>query len=646
MSYLLEDWPLCDAGIDPETGHSVPCQGRQVGPHTACLAHLTPDQRGIYFTLLSPGRHVDHRGTTFDGELLRLLLDAVRDPESQRPKLGITWFIGATFNGDVSFESAVFAGATRFDAATFNGRATFTNVTFDDDVRFESTDFAAAAFFEHATFNGQARLERATFNGTALFEDARFNSTMTAEGATFNNYVTFEKAKFKGPTSFQSAEFNRLGNFKEANFISRSLFTAATFKAVSFESATFASEASFDSATFKTTSSFKSATFSRAAGFESAVFNETVTFESAHFDQTHHLGPLTCGENLVLSSARFESPVTVEAEAQGVLCRRTRWFSTASLRLRYAKVDFTDAVLESPVSVVAHPHSFSHSPGDFTGAEAPPVYVLSLEGVDAAHLVLTDLDLSKCRFAGTVHLDQLRLEGRTSFAQVPKGLHRHGWRLIRCTRRSTLAEEQHWRATQPGAASGWETAPAGTKLVKPAAVAALYRSLRKAFEDGKYEPGAADFYYGEMEMRRNDRTSTTRAERGLLLGYWLLSGYGLRASRALGWLVASMLVTIVLLMGFGLPQNSPEQQVTGTLPPDGGKVTLLIDKTAPQNPSGDRFTSERFAKAVNVTLNSGVFRSSGQDLTTAGTYIEMTSRIIEPVLLGLAVLAVRGRIKR
>ncbi|MGY1528032.1 hypothetical protein ACW69C_30400 [Streptomyces sp. MN3] len=41
-----------------------------------------------------------------------------------------------------------------------------------------------------------------------------------------------------------------------------------------------------------------------------------------------------------------------------------------------------------------------------------------------------------------------------------------------------------------------------------------------------------------------------------------------------------------------------------------------------------------------------VFRSSGQDLTTTGTYIEMTSRVTEPVLLGLAVLAICNRVKR
>ncbi|WP_353477055.1 hypothetical protein [Streptomyces violaceusniger] len=65
-------------------------------------------------------------------------------------------------------------------------------------------------------------------------------------------------------------------------------------------------------------------------------------------------------------------------------------------------------------------------------------------------------------------------------------------------------------------------------------VGPAYRALRKAFEDGKSKPGAADFYYGEMEMRPHDRTGTTRPERGLVHGFGTLSGYSLRASRALG----------------------------------------------------------------------------------------------------------------
>jgi hypothetical protein len=99
-------------------------------------------------------------------------------------------------------------------------------------------------------------------------------------------------------------------------------------------------------------------------------------------------------------------------------------------------------------------------------------------------------------------------------------------------------------------------------------------------------------------------------------------------------------------MGYGLPRDSPKQEATGTVPPRGGTVTFEIDKADPQNPTGDWFTGERFEKALNVTLNSVVFRSSGQDLTTVGSYIEMASRLTEPILLGLAVLAVRNRVKR
>ncbi|MET7559595.1 hypothetical protein ABZS95_05230 [Streptomyces sp. NPDC005479] len=265
--------------------------------------------------------------------------------------------------------------------------------------------------------------------------------------------------------------------------------------------------------------------------------------------------------------------------------------------------------------------------------------------MDAAHLVLADVDLSGCLFAGTVHLDQLRLEGACTFDTAPRAAHRRRWAPVHFTERRVLAEEHHWRASQPGAVRGWNVAVLGARRTGPLQLAPVYRALRKAFEDGKHEPGAADFYYGEMEMRRH-ADDIPRSERGLLTAYWALSGYGLRALRALAWLGAAMLLTIVLLMAFGLAQDTPKQTATGTVPAGVGKVTFEIDKDDPQNPTGKWFTGKRFEKALNVTLNSVVFRSSGQDLTTTGTYIEMASRLTEPVLLGLAVLAVRNRVKR
>ncbi|CAL9677751.1 hypothetical protein SUDANB105_08062 (plasmid) [Streptomyces sp. enrichment culture] len=147
-------------------------------------------------------------------------------------------------------------------------------------------------------------------------------------------------------------------------------------------------------------------------------------------------------------------------------------------------------------------------------------------------------------------------------------------------------------------------------------------------------------------MRRHDRTGTSKGERFLLWGYWLLSGYGLRASRAFAWLLATMSLTVLLLMGVGLPNKSPDPDTTGTL--KGSKISLSTNTPDPILRGGwsERMTWGRAEKAARVAVNSVIFRSSGQNLTTWGTYIEMVSRLLEPTLLALGVLAIRGRIKR
>ncbi|MFJ3104382.1 hypothetical protein [Streptomyces sp. NPDC086835] len=67
--------------------------------------------------------------------------------------------------------------------------------------------------------------------------------------------------------------------------------------------------------------------------------------------------------------------------------------------------------------------------------------------------------------------------------------------------------------------------------------------------------------------------------------YWALSGYGLRASRALYWLAGTMLITVVLLMGFGLPQDTPKQRATGTVPSAGGKATFETSTSPSSTPA-------------------------------------------------------------
>ncbi|MGY5015077.1 pentapeptide repeat-containing protein [Streptomyces sp. 900105755] len=611
------DWPHCGHGTTPED--TVGCRGIHVPGHTACLAHLADADRDGYLDGLTPGADIDHRGVSFTEPLLDALLDALLDPATGHPRLG-----------EARFDSATFQGDTRFVRATFQGHA-----------RFGSAAFQGLAWFDSATFQGLAQFESASFQGYAHFDSASFHGYAGFTSAIFHDLAWFDSASFQGTTKFASATFEHLAQFSSATFQDAFFVRAAFHGTGQFGSATFEGHASFGWANFQGAAEFRSAAFEGDAGFEEATFERLVT-----------LGPLACAGRFVLSEATFSGPANLSFAASHVECRRTRWSSTAEIRVRYATVDLAHAIFEYPLTIAAEQEPFVLADGQVIGeaslARLPDaaVRIMSLRGVDAAHLVLADVDLSSCLLTGTVHLDQIRLEGACSFDTAPSGTHRRGWRPVRFTRRRALAEEHHWRARQPAAVPGWKPAMPDIGHAGPAQLAPVYRALRKAFEDGKNEPGAADFYYGEMEMRRHDRIQTTRTERGLLHGYWMLSGYGLRASRALGWLAAATLVTIVLLMGFGLPQESPKQEATGTVPPGGGKITFEIDKADPHDPTGQRFTGERFEKALNVTLNSVVFRSADQDLTTAGTYIEMASRTAEPVLLGLAVLAIRNRVKR
>ncbi|WP_369228913.1 pentapeptide repeat-containing protein [Streptomyces sp. R21] len=633
-------WPHCAHGADPAID-PVGCRGIHVPGHTACLAHLADADRSGYLACLAPGSDVDHRGTPFTGPLLDALLGSLRDPTTGHPCLG-----------DAAFESAIFERYAGFGAATFQGNAQFESATFQGDAWFGSATFQGDARFESTTFKGDAGFWSTTFQGDAGFESAIFERYAGFGAATFQGDAQFGAATFQGDARFGAAAFRDNARFWSTIFQSDAGFESATFERYArFESATFQDNARFESATFQGQAWFKSATFQGDAGFESATFQDDVRFDQVGFERSASLGPLLCSGRVKLTGAVFSGPAILSFAARRLECRRTRWSSTAELRLRYATVDFAHAVFEHPLTITAWTYPFVLPDGRpvaeqaFADAPDAAVRMASLRGVDAAHLILADVDLSGCLLTRTVHLDQMRLEGTCSFDTVPPGTRWRRGRPMRFTQRRTLAEEHHWRASQTTAVRGWNSAVFDAEHVGPLQLAPVYRALRKAFEDGKHEPGAADFYYGEMEMRRH-ADDIPRSERNLLTVYWALSGYGLRASRALGWLAAAMLVTIVLLMGFGLPKDSPKQEATGTVPPGGGTVTFEIGKADPQNPTGNRFTSERFDKAVTVTLNSVVFRSSGQDLTTTGTYIEMTSRVTEPVLLGLAVLAVRNRVKR
>ena len=51
-------------------------------------------------------------------------------------------------------------------------------------------------------------------------------------------------------------------------------------------------------------------------------------------------------------------------------------------------------------------------------------------------------------------------------------------------------------------------------------------------------------------------------------------------------------------------------------------------------------------KAIRISLGSVVFRDADQKLTPAGVWTVMAGRTFGPLLLALATLAIRARVKR
>ncbi|WP_405931030.1 pentapeptide repeat-containing protein [Streptomyces sp. NBC_00827] len=366
-------------------------------------------------------------------------------------------------------------------------------------------------------------------------------------------------------------------------------FGNGQFKEIAiFLQAKFGGAARFEKAEFSDRAGFSEALFSDDVNFHGARFSEEVSFSEAVFKINTVIGPLVCNKTIDLCGAIFEEPLTMEAAAQKILCIRTQWRSTANLRLRHARLDLSRAVASQPVSVTAHSGPFSTPPEVLNEAPFPfyqsSVFVTSLQDMDAAQLLFTNVNFSECWFSGAFHLDQVRLEGRRVFLSTPSGVSlKYGFLPHWWTKRRTLPEEQLLRAQSSGnrlPPHGWGFPAVPNSLhalPEPDVIAGVYRQLRKTFEDAKNEPGAADFYYGEMEMRRHSRMETSRVERWLIAVYWALSGYGLRALRSLSWLALAMAMAILLMMGLGLPLESPKQTATGIVPAHGGKVTFEID---------------------------------------------------------------------
>jgi uncharacterized protein YjbI with pentapeptide repeats len=570
-------------------------------------------------------------------------------------------FTGATFKGDVNFIEAKFEGGAVFDRATFWDGVEFNRATFTADGLFGEAKFEGRARFYGAIFKGKARFGEVTFQDTAVFTGATFKGDAEFSGATFTNDGLFSGASFKGKAMFGKVTFHSTAGF-DATLEADAMFVDATFEGDAVSAGpTFGGDAVFDGATFEGDAGFD-ATFKADAMFVEATFKGDVPV----------LGPIAVGGQLNLDRVQFASPVRIEADAGAITCRRGRFPYGVRFDVRHADVRLDDTDLSVP-SLLTGPRS----PAEIAGRPR----LLSLQGANVAGLTLGNVNLAFCRFSGAHNLDKLRLEAGAVFGLSPvvAGWERRQviaeeavWRAARdrqglfeasavvgfrggparvlspgditglyrvlrkgayavfglspaiagSERRQVISEEAAWRVeARPGhwEAPWWPDSYDKPKVLSPGAVAVLYRALRKGREDAKDEPGAADFYYGEMEMRRHDRGeghdgggwSRGLVSRAVLTAYWLVSGYGLRAWRSLAALAAVMAVSAGVFRLWGFSHSTSYWK------------SLLF---------AFRSTLSLTDAQVNLTAWGGLFQA--------------LLRLTGPVLLALTLLALRGRVKR
>jgi uncharacterized protein YjbI with pentapeptide repeats len=528
-------------------------------------------------------------GIRIAGGAIARLIDAAPERDGRRVLPQVS-FVGVTFVGPVSFADVMFEGRAWFGWCTFEDRTSFRNAT-----------FAGYSGFSGATFKGSAYFDGATFRDRADFQE-----TTWKRGGAFTDTTFARDARFEGPTVFHE-------------------------------------EARFDRATFG------------GDLFAPRTCRADLWFDRALFDTPSFLGPVTVDGRVILDGAVFSQPITIALRARALCASGTQFRAGADILAQSATVALDGASFGAPstLSAATHDSLYGALLSAADGDEQTIPRVVSLLGARVAELTLSGVDLRACRFRGAHGLDRLQLE-QVVFAETPRGWYRTAsWPFFRrWTRRLAVAEEHRWRAEGQRVPGWWtkelQVASEGPiwrepDRPTPHQVAAVYRALRKGQEERKDEPGAADFYYGEMEMRRLTRLvgglgddgaltpgeapaalplhvrshqdSTRRAplsESPVLSLYWLVSGYGLRPSRALFALGVTVACGAFLLAAFGFEHD------------------------------------RSYGRSVLFALESSIslLRAPTARLTPGGELVAISLRLLGPLLFGLALLALRGRVKR
>jgi uncharacterized protein YjbI with pentapeptide repeats len=300
--------------------------------------------------------------------------------------------------------------------------------------------------FEAApTVDGRPRLSEADFSGAAFKGDAVFHEVIlgTAKfmGTTFEDVAGFYGVTFEDDAGFVSTTFEGGAVFNDLIFQQQAWFSSATFRAAAL----------FVDVRFWGRTSFRLVTFEGAVAFDRATFRDRAEFDEASFQRPVDLGPMAVAGEPSLDRIVFERPVQLEVAAWRLSCWRTRFRAGGHILVAWAEISLQGAEIPAPLILSAQPAesrlvervAWLDQQVDKERAFPDPMpSLVSVMYADVAGLVVADIDLHECRFAGAHHLDQLQITTSdlfSTFHRVP-ALWGRGRRV--------LVEECEWRQAE------------------------------------------------------------------------------------------------------------------------------------------------------------------------------------------------------
>jgi hypothetical protein len=564
---------------------------------------------------------------------------------------------GATFRGDIAFPEMSVPGDLCLCACTFDGKLDIRFVEVAGSLCLRGAQIAGRANVHGVTITGDLVLENAKVGGDIIVESSKVSGSLAMGGAVAGHAVFVANhneiggelyvGRISGAPKgvFVTDTRVRRGIYGHALTLTGSLHiervqTTSSAAMVAIGASTIGGELVFRELRAEGGVSLRDSSVTDACTILDVETSADVDLSHVGLSAGADLH-ITCATLCLESAVVTGAPALWRLATTRIRARRLRLEDGGHITLSAEDVDLSDAAF--PSGTFIRGNSLVRK----AGAEPVRPALLGLQGAVLTGVALSSVSLEHCRFVGAHNLDLLRVEDDVTFCSVPRdGRHR-----LR-TRRRVIAAERALRAAR-GQAAWSPPLPLQDdreEELTPNQIAALYRSLRKGSEDRSNQPGAADFYYGEMEMRR---AGAHGVERLLLNLYWFTSGYALRSWRALACFLVLIIGATVLSLTVVHPV--PAAATPELVEPGVGTTPRVVwvspsgDILADPPPNAGTVQRPTFwtALAENVEQATSLGKEANSpSANTAERWMQLALRMLGPVFLGLALLSIRGRLRR